>query len=50
MNSLYRRSFICSGAAATVALPAASIFNGAPAYASELSNTQLVADQEPLRQ
>ena len=45
MNSLHRRSFICSGAAAAVALPAASILKWAPAYAFQASNSSLVVDQ-----
>ena len=44
MSGLHRQSFICS-AAATVALPAASILKGAPAYASLQSNNSPVADQ-----
>jgi hypothetical protein len=44
VSSLHRRSFICS-AAATVALPAASILKGTPVYASQQSNNSLVADQ-----
>ena len=45
MNSLHRRSFICSGAAAAVALPAASILKWAPAYAFQASNSSLVVEQ-----
>ena len=45
MNCFNRRFFICSGAAAAVALPAASILKGPPAYASQPANSQLVADQ-----
>ena len=44
MNSLRRRSLICAGAAATVALPASSILKGAPAFAQQF-NSSLVADQ-----
>ena len=45
MNGFHRRSFICSGAAVAVALPAASILKGAPAYASQPANSRLVANQ-----
>jgi len=45
VNWFHRRSFICSGAAAAFAIPGASILEGAPAYASQPANSQLVGDQ-----